>query len=81
MKKLLVLIAVAAGVGVAVKRFAPDLGQIDWEQQFDAMPDNAPPKWMFNIIRAIRTNTEHIIELLNDTTSSGELEVIEGSTP
>ena len=57
-----------------VKRFAPDLGQIDWEQKFDAMPDNAPPKWMFNNISAIRTNTERIIELLEGETSRGEPE-------
>ena len=28
------------------------------------MPDNAPPKWMFNNISEIRNNTERIIELL-----------------
>ncbi len=81
MKKLLLLIAVVVGVGVLVKRFAPDLGQIDWEKKFDAMPDNAPPKWMFNNISAIRTNTERIIELLEGETSRGEPETIEGSTP
>ena len=64
-----------------MKRFAPHLGQIDWEKKFDAMPDNAPPKWMFNNISAIRTNTERIIELLEGETSRGEPEVIEGSTP
>ena len=45
------------------------------------MPDNAPPKWMFNNISAIRTNTERIIELLEGETARGEPEVIEGSTP
>ena len=83
MKKLFVFIAVVVGVGVIVKRFAPHLDQIDWEQKFGAMPDNAPPKWMFNNIRAIRDNTERIIELLEGETAraGSEPEVIEGSTP
>ena len=70
MKKLLLLIAVVVGAGILVKRFAPDLGQIDWEKKFEAMPDNAPPKWMFNNISAIRTNTERIIELLENESAS-----------
>ena len=79
MKKFLVLLAVAVGVGVLVKRFAPDLSQIDWEKKFEAMPDNAPPKWMFNNISAIRNNTERIIELLEGESARGK-PVIEGST-
>jgi hypothetical protein len=81
MKKLLVFIAVVVGVGVVVKRFAPHLGQIDWERKFEAMPDNAPPKWMFNNIGAIRTNTERIIELLEAETARPEPQLIERSTP
>jgi hypothetical protein len=34
------------------------------EDRLAGMPDSAPPKWMFNNIGAIRTNTERIIELL-----------------
>ena len=66
MKKVLIIIVVAvlAGIALVAKRFAPGLGNIDWEKKFDEMPDNAPPKWMFNNIGAIRTNTERIIELL-----------------
>jgi hypothetical protein len=30
----------------------------------DRMPENAPPKWMFRNISAIRANTERILELL-----------------
>ena len=46
------------------------------------MPDNAPPKWMFNNIGAIRNNTERIIELLeSETAPSRARRVIEGSTP
>ena len=28
------------------------------------MPDNAPPKWIFTNVTAIRENTERILELL-----------------
>ncbi len=28
------------------------------------MPDNAPPKWVFRNITAIRENTDRILELL-----------------
>ncbi len=81
MKKLLFLVAAVVGVGILLKRFAPDFGQIDWEQKFEAMPDNAPPKWMFRNIGAIRTNTERIIELLEGEASGGEPATIEGATP
>jgi hypothetical protein len=67
MKKMLVLVAVLAGftgLGVLARRFAPKMGNIDWEKRFEAMPDNAPPKWMFRNITAIRENTDRILELL-----------------
>ena len=68
MKKVLIVVAVLVGLGVLVKRFAPDFGKIDWEKKFESMPDNAPPKWMFRNITAIRENTERIIELLEGPT-------------
>ena len=37
---------------------------IDWEKRLEAMPDNAPPKWMFRNITAIRENTDRILQLL-----------------
>jgi hypothetical protein len=40
------------------------MGNIDWEKKLDAMPDNAPPKWMVRNITAIRENTDRILELL-----------------
>ena len=30
------------------------------------MPDNAPPKWTFQNITAIRENTDRILELLDN---------------
>ncbi len=64
MRKALVFAAVAIGLVLAAKRFAPKMQDIDWEKRFERMPDSAPPKWMFNNIRAIRENTDRILELL-----------------
>jgi hypothetical protein len=64
MKKMLVLAAVLVGVGVLARRFGPKMANIDWEKRFEAMPDNAPPKWVFRNITAIRENTDRILELL-----------------
>ncbi len=66
MKKLIVAVAVLVGVGYLAKRFAPKLRDVDWEQRFAAMPDNAPPKWMFRNISEIHDNTDRILELLED---------------
>ena len=71
MKKIIVAVAVLVGVGFLVKRFAPKLGDVDWEQRFAAMPDNAPPKWMFRNISEIHDNTERILELLEGRADSG----------
>jgi hypothetical protein len=80
MKKLLVALAVLAGIAFLARRLAPDLSKIDWEKKFEAMPDNAPPKWMFTNISAIRDNTERIIELLESNSEPrGERPGIEGS--
>ena len=42
---------------------------VDWETKFERMPDNAPPKWMFRNITAIRENTDRILELAERTSS------------
>ncbi len=64
MKKMLVLAAVLAGLGMLARRFAPKMCNMDWEKRLEAMPDNAPPKWMFRNITTIRENTDRILELL-----------------
>ncbi len=38
----------------------------------EAMPDTAPPKWMFTNIGAIRQNTERILEILDAAPASVE---------
>jgi hypothetical protein len=64
MKKLLIIGGAVAGAGVLAKRFAPSCGRIDFERMIQRMPENAPPKWMFRNITAIRQNTERILEVL-----------------
>jgi hypothetical protein len=64
MKKVLVAAAALAGVGVLARLLGSKMTGIDWEKRFEAMPDSAPPKWMFRNITAIRENTDRILELL-----------------
>ncbi len=64
MKKILAIAAVLAVLGVLARRFGSKMPTIDWEKRLEAMPDNAPPKWMFRNIAAIRENTDKILQLL-----------------
>ena len=65
MKKTLVFIALVVGVVVCLKRVGPKMQSVDWEKRLERMPDNAPPKWMFRNITAIRENTDQILEFLD----------------
>ena len=71
MKKVLILLVVLVGIGFLAKRAAGVCGTIDWEQKFEAMPENAPPKWMFRNITAIRQNTDRILEILGERSTTG----------
>ena len=63
MKKVLVAVALLVGLGVLAQRLGQKMSNIDWEERFDRMPDNAPPKWM---------NTDRILEILDpDSSRSG----------
>ena len=64
MKKRLILIAFLVGLFVLAKVMGSKLPNVDWEKKFEQMPDDAPPKWMFRNIGAIRNNTDRILELL-----------------
>ncbi len=64
MKKVLVFAAVLAGLAAIARHFGPKMRDIDWQKKFEALPDNAPPKWMFRNITAIRENTDRILQLL-----------------
>ena len=39
-------------------------GDTDFGKAIAAMPDTAPPRWMFTNVSAIRENTERILEIL-----------------
>ena len=62
-RPLLVGAAVVGGV-VCARRCARGHGGFDFERLIERMPENAPPKWMFRNITAIRDNTERILQLL-----------------
>jgi hypothetical protein len=64
MKRLLLVGAAAVGAGLCVRRRARGHGGFDFEKMIERMPENAPPKWMFRNISAIRTDTERILQLL-----------------
>ncbi len=65
MKKLLLLAGATAGAAVGMRRCMARCGGIDFEKMIERMPDQAPPKWMFRNISAIRENTERILERLD----------------
>jgi hypothetical protein len=65
MKKLLVIAGAAVGAALIARRGAAHCRQFDFERMIDRMPENAPPKWMFRNVSAIRANTERILELLS----------------
>lgn len=72
MKKVIAVatvFALFAVLGVLARVLGPKMPAIDWEKRFEAMPDNAPPKWMFRNISAIRKNTDRILRLLEPSSS------------
>jgi hypothetical protein len=64
MKKLVFVGAAVAGAAFIARRGRRAMGGIDFERMVERMPENAPPKWMFRNISAIRENTERILQLL-----------------
>lgn len=62
---LLVGATVVVGAGVCARRASCGCGGLDFEKLMERMPENAPPRWMFRNISAIRANTERILELLD----------------
>jgi hypothetical protein len=51
---------------VCARRCARGRGGFDFEKMIERMPENAPRKWMFRNISAIRADTERILELLEN---------------
>ena len=64
MKRLLLGGAAAMGTALLVRSAVRGCGGFDFEKMIERMPEDAPPKWMFRNISAIRANTERILELL-----------------
>jgi hypothetical protein len=72
-RSLLIGAAVVGGVLLAA-RGACRCGGIDFERMIERMPEDAPPKWMFRNIAAIRDNSERILELLEAERGATEAE-------
>ena len=66
MNKLLIAGGAVAAGAFLVKRQMTRGDGFDFESWIERMPENAPPKWMFRNISAIRENTERILRLLED---------------
>lgn len=64
MKKLILFGAAALGAAFCARRAARGCSRCNIEARIERMPENAPRKWLFRNIQAIRKNSERIIELL-----------------
>ncbi len=71
MKKLIIASAAITGAAVLAKRWTAS-GGVDFGRLIERMPEDAPPKWMFRNISAIRENTERILQLLESERTSAE---------
>ena len=74
MKRSLLLGAAVVGGVLLAARGARRSGGIDFERMIERMPEDAPPKWMFRNIAAIRENSERILELLEAERGATEAE-------
>jgi hypothetical protein len=76
MKKLLIVGGAVTGAALVAKRFASSGGP-DFGRLVERMPEDAPPKWIFRNVTAIRENTDRILQLLE----SEERPATEGHGP
>jgi hypothetical protein len=72
MKKLLIVGGAVTGAAFLAKRIASSTDGFDFGQIVERMPDDAPPKWIFSNISAIRENTDRILQLLESEEKSAE---------
>jgi len=72
MNKPLIIAGGILAAALLGKKFAPPFEGIDWEKKLAKMPDEAPPKWMFTNITAIRENTDRLVEALEEQTREEE---------
>ena len=66
----IVVVGLGLAAGAALAR--RHLSEMDFGKVIEGMPDDAPPKWMFRNISAIRANTERILELMEHAPSAPE---------
>jgi hypothetical protein len=64
MKKLLIVGGAITAAMFLARRGRQAVSGVDFGRLIERMPENAPPKWMFRNISAIRENTEGILQLL-----------------
>jgi hypothetical protein len=64
MKKVLIGAGLVIGGAVLAKRYARSCGGLGFEKMIERMPEDAPPKWMFRNISAIRENTDRILAIV-----------------
>jgi hypothetical protein len=76
MKKLVIVGGAVTGAAFVAKRIAASSGggwkRADFDRLVERMPENAPPKWIFRNISAIRENTDRILQLLESERTSAD---------
>ena len=71
MKKWLIVGGAGLGAALAGRRCSSGRHGFDFEKLIERMPEDAPPKWMFRNISAIRDNTARILQLLEAQDETG----------
>jgi hypothetical protein len=62
-KKVIPVVLIAGGAAVMARKLGPHMeSSMDWGQMIERMPDDAPPKWMFNNITALREEHERVLQ-------------------
>ena len=64
MRKALIIVGAIVGFALLARRAARMCGGVNFSEMIERMPEDAPPKWMFRNISAIRENTDRILEKL-----------------
>jgi ketosteroid isomerase-like protein len=70
MRKALIAAGVIVGFALLARRAARGFGGCNFADMIERMPEDAPPKWMFRNITAIRENTDRILEKLETEPAS-----------
>jgi hypothetical protein len=70
MKGALIVIGAIVAIALLGRRCMSQCGEGDFPRIIERMPENAPPKWMFRNIGAIRENTDRILRLLEEKAAS-----------